>query len=406
MAPPERGGCHMLAATNWLAAPYSRRGSCSQRGSACRPRVAVLALLCCIVARPVAGQANIDGGRSELPGMKQDIFDQVQKNKKSGGTAHRGKGPPECPKSDKMSPFFGLAFASGEMYVKLNSTDGQCRRLLTVAGANYTILTNASRTCGPAGEWKKRIAEELSAVFFQGGLEWVKSENETLEVITEDGTFEVEVSEAKYAIQADCWKRGCGCEQANNPKMRMIFLALFVISIGGVGVDGVKLMWEKIKGKKPPKHVECKKGHRMTEVKLAYSHHCDVCGASGTTYQCCVNCNYDMCKKCYKESKKKVKGKWKEWLEKHPEDKEKDKKDKSDKDEEEEKDDDKESGKGDADAESRSEPESTTAGAAVSSKAASEAEQDDDDKKEDDTKEEETKDEAKEEEKPTDDKGE
>jgi len=342
-----------------------------------------VALCLLLPAERAAAQANIDGGRSDLPGMKQDIFDQVQKNKKSGGAAPRGKGPPDCPKSDKMSPFFGLAFASGEVYVRVNSTEGKCQRLITVAGANYSVLTNASRTCGPAGEWKKRIAEELSAVFFQGGLEWVKSENETLEVITEEGTFEAVVSEEKYAEQAECWKRGCGCEQANNPKMRMVFVAILVISVGGLGFDSVKFAWEKVKGKKPPKHVECKKGHRMTEVKLAYSHHCDVCGQSGTTYQCGVNCNYDMCKKCYKDSKKKVKAKWKEWVEQHPEDKEKDKKEKADKEEDDEKDeaDEKESTKGEGDAESRSEPESTP-GQAVSSKAASEAEQDEDGKDE------------------------
>jgi len=338
-----------------------------------------------VLAEPAAAQANIDGGRSDLPGMKQDIFDQVQRNKKGGGPTPRGKGPPDCPKSDKMSPFFGLAFASGEMYVKVNSTEGQCKRLITIGGANYSVLTNASRTCGPAGEWKKRIAEELSAVFFQGGLEWVKSENETLEVVTEEGTFQAVVSEEKYAEQADCWKRGCGCEQANNPKMRMVFIAILVISVGGVGYDSLKLSWEKIKGKKPPKHVECKKGHRMTEVKLAYTHHCDVCGCSGTTYQCGVSCNYDMCKKCYKEAKKKVKANWKEWVEKHPEDKEKDKKEKADKEEDEDKDeaDDKESTKAEADAESRSEAESTP-GAAVSSKAASEAEQEEEGKEAED----------------------
>jgi len=315
--------------------------------------------------------------------MKQDIFDQVQKNKKSGGQPQRGKAPPDCPKSDKMSPFFGLAFASGDVYVKVNSTEGKCARLITIAGANYSELTNASRTCGPAGEWKKRIAEELSAVFFQGGLDWVKSENETLEVITEEGTFQAIVSEEKYAEQAECWKRGCGCEQANNPKMRMVFLAVLVISVGGLGFDSFKLALDKVRGKKPAKHVECKKGHRMTEVKLAYSHHCDVCGKSGTTYQCAVNCNYDMCKKCYKEAKKTTKAKWKEWLEQHPEEKEKEKKDKADKEEDEDKDDgdEKESTKGDGDAESRSEAESTP-GAAASSKAASEAEQDEEGKEE------------------------
>merc|ERR1719414_2491094 len=111
----------------------------------------------------------------------------------------------------------------------------------------------------------------------------------------------------------------------------MVLVTMLVIAVGGLAFDSLKMGWEKLKGKKPPKHVECKKGHRMTEVKMAYSHHCDICGASGTTYQCAVNCNYDMCKKCYKEAKKKTKAKWKEWLEQHPAEKEKEKKGKADK---------------------------------------------------------------------------
>jgi len=250
------------------------------------------------------------------------------------------------------SPFFGLAFASGEMYVRINETEGECKRLITVGGANYSVLTNASRTCGPAGEWKKRIAEELSAVFFQGGLDWVKSENETVEVVTEDGTFEAVVSEAKFAAQLDCWKRGCGCEQAKNPKMRMILLTILVLSVGGIGTDGFKLLWEKVKGKKPAKHVMSAKGHRMTETKMAYSHHCDICGKSGTTYTCSGGTNYDMCEPCYKNAKKEVKAKWKVWIEKHPEDA---KKKKGEKDEE---DDAKSATKSDAETDRQSEPAS------------------------------------------------
>jgi len=94
-----------------------------------------------------------------------------------------------------MSPFFGLAFVNSEMYIKWNESQSSCVKLLTVGSANYTVLANASRTCGPVGEWKRRIAEEMSAVFFQAGLDWVKNENETIEIVTEEGTFEVEVSE-------------------------------------------------------------------------------------------------------------------------------------------------------------------------------------------------------------------
>merc|ERR1740121_3252567 len=131
-----------------------------------------------------AAAVNIDGGRSQLPGMKQDMFDQAQMKKNSKGR-QPAKGPPDCPKSDGMSPFWALTFVNGELFVKLNSTEEKCTKLITVGGANLTTLTNASKTCGPVGEWKRRIAEQLSAVFFQGGLEWVKHENETIEVVTE-----------------------------------------------------------------------------------------------------------------------------------------------------------------------------------------------------------------------------
>merc|ERR1711988_217505 len=97
----------------------------------------------------------------------------------------------------------------------------------------------------------------------------------------------------------------CGCEQANNPIARGIFVALLVIAIAGVGWDSVKLAIDKIKGKKPPKKVMCKKGHKMEEVKYTAKIYCDMCSTSGTTYQCSASCNYDLCKNCYKATKKK-----------------------------------------------------------------------------------------------------
>merc|ERR1712007_199202 len=96
----------------------------------------------------------------------------------------------------------------------------------------------------------------------------------------------VEVSEHKYQEMLACWKYGCGCEQANSPVTRGIFIALLVIALGGLSFDSLKMLYEKIVGKKPPKHVECKNGHRMEEVKLAERHFCDICNANGTTYQC------------------------------------------------------------------------------------------------------------------------
>lgn len=283
-----------------------------------------------LCAQLVASQPNIDGGRGDLPGMKQDIFDQVKKQKKGGPQSRMGKGPPDCPKSDKMSAFTSMAFTDGEVFVRLDASDGPCYKLLSIGGANHSVLRNASLTCGPVGEWKKRVAEEMSAVFFQGGLDWVKSENETIEVITEEGTFETMVSEAKYAELMECWKRSCGCEQANNPKMKIVLFALFLCALGGLSYDSVKLAWESFRGKKPPKHVVCKKDHRMVEVNFAYSHICDICRKTGTAYQCSVTCNYDMCKVCYKAAKKKARAKWKLWLEKHPEDVDNSKKEKDD----------------------------------------------------------------------------
>lgn len=299
-------------------------------------RTVFFALVALNLFHHAATQMNIDGGRSDLPGMKQDMFDRVNSQKGKPGPQARGKGRPDCPKSDKMSPFFGLAFVSGEVYVKLNSTEQQCQRLITVGGANYSELTNASKTCGPAGEWKKRIAEEMSAVFFQGGQEWVKNENETIEVVTEEGTFDVVVSEEKFNELVECWTRGCGCEQAKNPAGRAMCMTLLAIAVTAIGWDSVKLSLEKMRGKKPPSKVQCKKGHKMEEVKFAYTHSCDVCGKSGTQYQCSVSCNYDMCKPCYKAAKKKLKAEYEAWIKIHPEDAKPEKKGKKDDDDDDE----------------------------------------------------------------------
>jgi hypothetical protein len=292
--------------------------------------------------------------------MRQDMFDQVNRAKKGQGPQQRmGKAPPECPKkADKMTPFTTLAFTDGELYVRLDATEGPCHRLITVGGANLTELRNASLTCGPVGEWKKRLAEEMSMVFFQGGLEWPRNENETVEVITEDGTFQAEVNEAKYEIMMGCWKSSCGCEQANNPKMKILLLSLLVCALGGLSYDSVKLAYESLRGKKPEKHVVCKKGHKLVEGNHAYSHICDICRKSGTCYACTASCNYDMCKVCYKGAKKKARAAWKAWLEKHPEDPDNKKKDKDDDDDDSRKEkDDSQSEAGDK-KESKSEAES------------------------------------------------
>lgn len=304
-----------------------------------RPLLA-LGIVAAFCAQTVSSQPSIDGGRSDLPGMKQDMFDEVHRRKKNGQKQRMGKEPPACPKADGMTPFTSIAFVEGKLFVRLESSDGPCHELLSVGGANFSVLKNASLTCGPVGEWKKRVAEDMSAVFFQGGLDWVRSDNETIEVITEEGTFQVPVSEAKYALMMDCWKKSCGCEQANNPRMKILLITLLAIALAGLSYDSVKLAWDQFSGKKPSKHVLCKKGYRVVEVNFSYSHLCDICRKSGTCYQSSLaSCNYDMCKICYKAAKKKQKALFKDWLEKHPEDEDNKKKDKDDDDDDAKKDD-------------------------------------------------------------------
>merc|ERR1712232_1371218 len=138
-----------------------------------------------------------------------------------------------------------------------------------------------------------------------------------------------------------------------NPIAKGVFIALFFVAVGGLSYDSFKVAYQKIVGKKPPKHVECKNSHRMEEGKYADRHYCDVCGTRGTTYQCTSNCNYDMCKKCYKSKKKEVKAEWEKWCEKHPEDKKKSKKDAKDDEDDDEK-------KSDAEEKNASEKENST----------------------------------------------
>lgn len=291
-----------------------------------------------IYVQQVAAQPNIDGGRSQLPGMRQDMFDQAQQKKKMGGRPS-GKGPPDCPKSDQMSPFWGMAWGSGEIFVKLNSSKDKCSKLITIGGANYTTLQNASRTCGPRGEWKKRISENLSAIFFQGGFEWVKSENETIEVVTEDGTFEVPVTEERHQELLACYWKGCDCEQVQNPAGRAVLLALAAIAVIGFGSDVVRWARDKFADKKPPKHVLSPKGHKMVKKACSYRI-CDVSGKKGTHYTCSGGSNYDLSQESYKAAKKKLKADLESWYERHPEEKKKDQENKAKKGEKDGSDDD------------------------------------------------------------------
>merc|ERR1712139_373591 len=102
-----------------------------------------------------------------------------------------------------------------------NSSQDQCMRLLGINQANTSQLFNASKTCGPAGEFKRRIAEELSAVWFVGGWDdWPKAEGDTVEVHTANGTFTAAITEENYNNMKEYWARGCGCEQAKSPLMK------------------------------------------------------------------------------------------------------------------------------------------------------------------------------------------
>jgi hypothetical protein len=179
------------------------------------------------------------------------------------------------------------------------------------------------------GEWKKRISEELSAMFFQGGLEWVKHENETIEVVTEDGTFEVPVTEERYQDMLACWAKGCDCEQVQNPAGRAVLLALAAIAVIGLGNDAVKCAKDKFSDKKPPKHVMSPKGYKMVK-EITATRICDVSGKKGTHYTCSGGSNYDLSLESYKAAKKKLKADLESWYERHPEEKKNENKAKKD----------------------------------------------------------------------------
>jgi len=133
--------------------------------------------------------------------------------------------------------------------VKLNDTDEKCRRIISIGGANTSALFAASRTCGAAGEWKRRVAEELSAVYFVGGWEeWPKSEGEPIDLELEDGNMSMPITTENYELIKECWARGCGCEQAANPKVKAILWSLLAICVGGIALDSFKVTKEKFLG--------------------------------------------------------------------------------------------------------------------------------------------------------------
>merc|ERR1712083_262755 len=207
-----------------------------------------------------------DGGRGDLPGMKRDMFDQINKQKQQGGAGAKEKKRPECPKSDELSPFTSFAIVGGNIFVKFNESDATCRRLISVGGANISSLFSAARTCGAVGEWKRRVAEELSAMYFiTGGEGWPKSEGEPIELELEDGNYSIPITPANYELIKDCWARGCGCEQAANPKMKVVMLTLLAIALTGLGWDAVKMGYEKFFGKKKDKEKKEKKKEKKAK---------------------------------------------------------------------------------------------------------------------------------------------
>merc|ERR1719321_613080 len=193
-------------------------------------RFGVVSLLLWSFVLHAAAQTT-DGGRSDLPGMNKDIFDQINDRKKNPQGA-KTQGRPECPKSDHFSPFQAFTIVDSKIYIKLNATEEKCVELLGVGKANISALFAAARTCGPVGEWKRRIAEELSAVFFVGGWEdWPKGENGMIDIKTETGIFPTAITADNYNIMKDCWARGCGCEQAKSPVMKGVGIALLIICV-------------------------------------------------------------------------------------------------------------------------------------------------------------------------------
>jgi len=209
-----------------------------------------LALALCVFLLQCTAQST-DGGRGDLPGMKKDIFDHMKDVKNKGGAGAKEAKRPECPKSDGLSPLQAFAIVQKQIFVKLSDSDPTCRRLISIGGANTSSLFAAAKTCGAAGEWKKRVAEELSAMYFiHGGDAWPKSDGEPIELELEDGNFSIPITAENYEKIKECWARGCGCEQASNPKMKMVLFACLLLALTGLGWDVISALSTKIFGDK------------------------------------------------------------------------------------------------------------------------------------------------------------
>merc|ERR1719171_3471385 len=84
----------------------------------------------------VNAQIDFDGGRAKMFG-KQDAFDTFATGAKpgSGNSGMKGiKKNPDCPKSDNLSPFSGIAFVDGDILVRFEDVPNQYDTVKKVNG--------------------------------------------------------------------------------------------------------------------------------------------------------------------------------------------------------------------------------------------------------------------------------
>eukprot|EP00392_Amoebophrya_sp_AT5.2_P004986 g4995.t1 len=204
-----------------------------------------------------------DGGRSKILFNNYDKFSAPKT-----GSSTKTK---ECPKADELSPFSGIAFAGGDILVRLNESDTapMCQVLKRIGSApgNETSveaekMIEFSKRCGPVGEYKRRIAESWSIPMYTGGLDWVNSDGDEIWVETDQTGYAkeicpcptlpgepltktkqgilVNVTKAKWEATKECWTQGCECEQTKSPRLRV---GLYVLG----AVMFVGLMWDFIR---------------------------------------------------------------------------------------------------------------------------------------------------------------
>jgi len=196
-------------------------------------------------------QAQHYYGDDKNPHRRKDVFDEVKSGQ--GKRQNLANKQPECPTADGLSPFSSLAFVDGEIYIRrtLEDDNPKCEKLIEIATHNTTALMKAGKACGPVGEWKRRIASNLFAVFWSGGLDgWPTGEEKTMFIKTDSFIGEIELSPEKFERLEACWMEGCGCEQAQSPGMRIFFAICLILCLMGLGYDSLSLVNGKKKKKK------------------------------------------------------------------------------------------------------------------------------------------------------------